>query len=900
MTDFAKEILPVNLEDEMRKSYLDYAMSVIVGRALPDVRDGLKPVHRRVLYAMSELGNDWNKAYKKSARVVGDVIGKYHPHGDTAVYDTIVRMAQPFSMRYMLVDGQGNFGSIDGDSPAAMRYTEVRMARIAHELLADLDKETVDFVPNYDGSESEPAVFPARIPNLLVNGSSGIAVGMATNIPPHNITEVIGGTLALLDNPDIDLPGLMEHIPGPDFPTAAIINGARGIREAYATGRGRIHVRARAEVEHDDKTGKDTIIVSELPYQVNKARLLEKIAELVKDKKIEGITELRDESDKDGMRMVIELRRGEPGDVMLNQLYQLTQLQTVFGINMVALIDGQPRLLNLKEVLEAFIRHRREVVTRRTLFDLRKARERAHILEGLAVALANIDPIIELIKTSPNPPAAKQQLIDGVWQPGSVVEMLERAGAKASRPSELGEEFGLHEDGYHLSPAQAQAILDLRLHRLTGLEQEKIIQEYREILTRIEGYIEILENPERLREVVREELEAVQEQYGDERRTQIFVDHSEMTVEDLIADEDVVVTLSREGYAKAQPLSDYAAQRRGGRGKSATSMKDEDFIDTLFVASMHDSVLFFTSVGKVYWKKVYDLPVASRGARGRPIVNLLPLGPEERVNAVLTVREFSEDRFVFFATRNGIVKKTSLADFSRPRTNGIIAIDLRTDDQLVNVALTDGQCDIMLFSSGGRAMRFLESDVRTMGRTAAGVRGIRLSAEERLISLIVVDEGDILTATENGYGKRTPADDYPRKGRGGMGVIDIKTSERNGAVIGAVQVRDSDEIMLITNGGTLVRTAVEGVSSVGRNTQGVRLIRVGAEEQLVELERIATSDEDIPEIDDADAQSDDAGDDAAQPDAADHAADEESDAQSDGGIDADTDTDNDGNADDPA
>jgi DNA gyrase subunit A len=873
MSDFAKEILPVNLEDEMRKSYLDYAMSVIVGRALPDVRDGLKPVHRRVLYAMSELGNDWNKAYKKSARVVGDVIGKYHPHGDTAVYDTIVRMAQPFSMRYMLVDGQGNFGSIDGDSPAAMRYTEVRMARIAHELLADLDKETVDFVPNYDGSESEPAVFPARIPNLLVNGSSGIAVGMATNIPPHNISEVIGGTLALLDNPDIDLPGLMEHIPGPDFPTAAIINGARGIREAYATGRGRIHVRARAEVEHDEKTGKDTIIVSELPYQVNKARLLEKIAELVKDKKIEGITELRDESDKDGMRMVIELRRGEPGDVMLNQLYQLTQLQTVFGINMVALIDGQPRLLNLKEVLEAFIRHRREVVTRRTLFDLRKARERAHILEGLAVALANIDPIIELIKTSPNPPAAKQQLIDGVWKPGSVVEMLERAGAKASRPSDLGDEFGLHEDGYHLSPAQAQAILDLRLHRLTGLEQEKIIQEYREILTRIEGYIEILENPERLREVVREELEAVQEQYGDERRTQIFVDHSEMTVEDLIADEDVVVTLSREGYAKAQPLSDYAAQRRGGRGKSATTMKDEDFIDTLFVASMHDSVLFFTSVGKVYWKKVYDLPVASRGARGRPIVNLLPLEPEERVNAVLTVREFSEDRFVFFATRNGIVKKTSLADFSRPRTNGIIAIDLRTDDQLVNVALTDGQRDIMLFSSGGRAMRFLESDVRTMGRTAAGVRGIRLSAEERLISLIVVDEGDILTATENGYGKRTPSDDYPRKGRGGMGVIDIKTSERNGAVIGAVQVRESDEIMLITNGGTLVRTAVEGVSSVGRNTQGVRLIRVGEDEQLVELERIATSD--------VDDETDDAGEDREQEDAGDEAGEAPADDQAD-------------------
>lgn len=853
MSDFAKEIIPVNLEDEMRQSYLDYAMSVIVGRALPDVRDGLKPVHRRVLYAMSELGNDWNKPYKKSARVVGDVIGKYHPHGDTAVYDTIVRMAQYFSMRYMLVDGQGNFGSIDGDSPAAMRYTEVRMARIAHELLADIDKETVDFIANYDGSESEPSVFPARIPNLLINGSSGIAVGMATNIPPHNMTEVINGTLAMLENPDITLPEIMEHIPGPDFPTYGIINGARGIREAYETGRGRIYVRAKATVEHNDKTDKDSIIVTELPYQVNKARLLEKIAELVKDKKIEGITELRDESDKDGMRMVIELRRGEPGDVMLNQLYKQTQLQSVFGINMVALIDGQPKLLTLREILDAFIRHRREVVTRRTLFDLRKARDRAHILEGLAVALANIDPVINLIKAAPNPPAAKEQLIEQVWKPGSVVEMLERAGAEASKPEELEEKYGLHEDGYHLSPAQAQAILDLRLHRLTGLEQEKIIAEYKEILGKIQEFLEILESPDRLREVIRDELIEVRDQYDDERRTQIMIDYSEMTVEDLISDEDVVVTLSHAGYAKAQPLSDYAAQRRGGKGKSATAMKDEDFIDKLFVASMHDTVLFFTSVGKVYWKRVYELPVASRGSRGRPIVNLLPLVEGERVSAVLTVREYTEDQFIFFATRNGVVKKTPLTDFSRPRSNGIIAIDLRVDDELINVALTDGSRDIMLTSSNGRTMRFLESDVRSMGRGAAGVRGIRIEAEDTLVSLIVVDDGDILTATEKGYGKRTAAEDYPRKKRGGMGVIDIKTNDRNGQVIGAVQVAEDDEVMLITSGGTLIRTAVEGISVVGRNTQGVRLIRIREDERLVEMERVATTDEEVDE-DSSDAE----------------------------------------------
>ncbi len=838
MSDFAKEILQVNLEDEMQQSYLDYAMSVIVGRALPDVRDGLKPVHRRVLYAMNVLNNDWNKPYKKSARVVGDVIGKYHPHGDTAVYDTIVRMAQPFSLRYMLVDGQGNFGSVDGDSPAAMRYTEVRMARIAHELLADLDKETVDFVPNYDESEYEPAVFPTRIPNLLVNGSSGIAVGMATNIPPHNINEVINATLAILAEPNIEIEQLMVHLPGPDFPTAGIINGARGVREAYHTGRGRIHVRAKATVEHDERRGKDIILVHELPYQVNKARLLEKIAELVKEKKVEGITELRDESDKDGMRMVIELRRGESGEVMLNNLYQQTQLQTVFGINMVALIDGQPKLLNLKEVLGAFIRHRREVVTRRTIFLLRKARGRAHVLEGLAVALANIDPVIKLIKESPTPAEAKVKLVDRVWEPGAVSDMLQRAGAVASRPEGLADRFGLQDDGYHLSEVQAQAILDLRLHRLTGLEQDKIVNEFREILVRIEALLEILKNPERLREVIREELEAVLEQYGDERKTKIQIDHESMTVEDLIAEENVVITLSHAGYVKAQPLSDYSAQRRGGRGKSATSVKDEDFVDKLFIASTHDTVLFFTSVGKVYWKKVYELPLASRGSRGRPIVNLLPLEENERVNAVLTVRDFPEDQFVFFATRRGVVKKTSLSDFSRPRANGIIAIDLRIDDYLIDVALTDGQRDVMLISSGGRAMRFEESKVRTMGRTAAGVRGIRMDEDQTVIGLIVMTEGEVLTVSEKGYGKRTPTSEYPCKGRGGRGVIDIKTSNRNGAVVGATLVKDDDEVMLISNRGTLVRTSVGEISIIGRNTQGVRLIRLVDGEDLVELERI--------------------------------------------------------------
>jgi DNA gyrase subunit A len=839
MSEFAKEILPVNLEDEMRQSYLDYAMSVIVGRALPDVRDGLKPVHRRVLYAMSELGNDWNKPYKKSARVVGDVIGKYHPHGDSAVYDTIVRMAQPFSLRYMLVDGQGNFGSVDGDAPAAMRYTEVRMSKVAHQLLADIDKETVDFNENYDGSESEPAVLPTRVPNLLVNGSTGIAVGMATNIPPHNLHEVIAATLALLDDPTLDINQLMEHLPGPDFPTAGIINGARGIREAYRTGRGRLHVRAKTEFEEYDRGNRTRIVVTELPYQVNKARLLEKIAALVKEKKLEGISELRDESDKDGMRMVIELRRGEVPDVVLNNLYQQTQMQSVFGINMVALSDGQPKLMNLKEVLEAFIRHRREVVTRRTLFELRKARERGHVLEGLAVALANIDEVIRLIKESPSPAEAKLALVDRAWAPGVVMAMLERASSSdASRPEGLDARFGLLEDGYHLSEAQAQAILELRLHRLTGLEQDKIVNEYEEILKKIFELIEILENPDRLREVIREELQLIDESFGDARRTEIYTDFSDLTVEDLITEEDVVVTLSHAGYAKAQPLSDYSTQRRGGRGKSATVMKEEDFIDKLFVASTHDTVLCFTSRGRVFWKKVYELPLASRGARGRPIVNLLPLEPDERINAVLPVREFSEDRFVFFATRKGVVKKTPLSDFSRPRSIGIIAIDLRVDDQLVDVALTDGNSDILMFSSGGRAVRFDESEVRQMGRAAAGVRGIRMPEDVEVVGLIVNNGNDILTATENGYGKRTTIDEYPKKGRGIQGVIDIKTSERNGAVVGAVQVGDDDQIMLISNGGTLVRTSVNEVSQLGRNTQGVRLIRLVEGEQLVEVERV--------------------------------------------------------------
>ena len=843
MSEFAREVLPINIEEEMRQSYLDYAMSVIVGRALPDVRDGLKPVHRRVLYAMRELGNDWNKPYKKSARVVGDVIGKYHPHGDTAVYDTIVRMAQPFSLRYMLVDGQGNFGSVDGDAPAAMRYTEVRMAKIAHELLADIDRETVDFVPNYDESEQEPEVLPAKLPNLLVNGSAGIAVGMATNIPPHNLTEIVNACLALIDNPAINIQELMDIVPGPDFPTAGIINGARGIAEAYATGRGRIYVRARTHVEESDN-GKQAIIVTELPYQVNKARLLERIAELVKEKKVEGITELRDESDKEGMRVVIELRRGEVAEVILNNLYQHTQMQNVFGINMVALVEGQPRLLNLEQILEAFIRHRQEVVTRRTVFDLRKAREKAHVREGLAIALANIDPIIALIKSARSPAEAKEQLVNTPWEPGVVIQMLERTGAGASRPEGLPAHVGLHDGKYHLSETQAQAILDMRLHRLTGLEQDKILAEYEELLKLIEDLLAILGSQERLMEVIRDELVELRDQYGDERRTEIVASHEDLTIEDLITEEDVVVTLSHEGYVKAQPLDTYRAQRRGGKGKSATSVKEEDFIDKLFVANTHDTILCFSSRGKVYWLKVYQLPQAGRNARGRPIVNLLPLEEGERINAVLPIREYAEGQFVFFATASGTVKKTPLKDFSRPRMSGIIAIELREGDQLVGVELTHGEQDVLLFSSAGKAIRFNESDVRPMGRTAAGVRGIRLGEGQKVISLIIASDGDVLTATENGYGKRTPIDEYPRHGRGGQGVISIQTTERNGPVVGAELVQPGDEVMLITTSGTLVRTPVDDISVMSRNTQGVRLISLGEGEKLSGIERIVNMQDD--------------------------------------------------------
>ncbi|MGB0847010.1 MAG: DNA gyrase subunit A [Thiolinea sp.] len=852
MADFAKEILSVNLEDEMRQSYLDYAMSVIVGRALPDVRDGLKPVHRRVLYAMGEMGNDYNKPYKKSARAVGDVIGKYHPHGDTAVYDTIVRMAQPFSLRYMLVDGQGNFGSVDGDAPAAMRYTEIRMSKIAHELMADLDKETVDFADNYDGSESEPTVFPTRIPNLLVNGSSGIAVGMATNIPPHNLGEVVDACLAMIDKPDMELEELMEILPGPDFPTAGIINGARGIREAYRTGKGRIYVRARAEVEVNEKTGKETIIVHELPYQVNKARLMEKIAELVKDKKIEGISEMRDESDKDGMRMVIEIKRNESGEVVLNNLYKQTQMQSVFGINMVALLDGQPRLLNLHQVLEAFLRHRREVVTRRTIYNLRKARERAHILEGLAVALSNIDEIIALIKNAPTPADAKAGLISRGWNPGIVSEMLTRAGADACRPDGLGADFGLRDGKYWLSEAQAQAILELRLHRLTGLEKDKILNEYRELLSRIEDLLDILGDPERLMQVIRDELTETREAFNDERRTEIDPIGEDLNLEDLIADEEVVVTLSHAGYAKAQPLDTYRAQRRGGRGKAATTMKEEDFIEKLFVASTHDTILCFSSRGRMYWLKVYQLPMASRNSRGRPMVNLLPLEEGERINAILPIREYSEGWYVFMATSNGTVKKTPLRDFSRPRTAGIIALDLRDDNFLIDVGLTDGDSEVMLFSSSGKAIRFSEKDVRPMGRTAAGVRGIKLEEGHHVNALIILnDEGEILTATENGYGKRTNREEFSQQGRGGMGVIAIQTSERNGSAVGAAQVADGDEVMLITDGGTLVRTAVDEISVVGRNTQGVTLIRLTAGEKLVQIAPIPNTGDEEDEDDTA-------------------------------------------------
>lgn len=850
MSDFAREILPISLEDEMQQSYLSYAMSVIVGRALPDVRDGLKPVHRRVLYAMNELGNSWNKPYKKSARIVGDVIGKYHPHGDTAVYDTIVRMAQPFSLRYMLVDGQGNFGSIDGDSPAAMRYTEVRMSKIAHELLADLEKETVNFTPNYDGSESEPDVLPTRVPNLLVNGSSGIAVGMATNIPPHNLNETVSACIALIDNPELNISELMEFLPGPDFPTYGIINGTKGIREAYETGRGRVQMRARTSIE-TDKNGKASIIVHEIPYQVNKAKLIERIAELVKEKKIEGISALRDESDKDGMRIVVEVKRGEVPEVLINNLYKQTTMQTVFGINMVALINGQPKLLNLKEVLEAFIRHRREVVTRRTIYDLRKAREKAHILEGLALALNNIDEMIELIKASPSPSVAKERMLERDWSIGNVEQLLEKVEMKDVRPEDLPEGFGADGNGvYKLSPTQAQAILEMRLHRLTGLEQDKIIAEYRDLVLKIAEFLEILRNPDRLTEVVREELEEVVENFGDQRRTEIDHSYQDIDAEDLIAVENRIVTLSRDGYIKTQPLSDYQAQRRGGRGKSATQMKEDDEIGQMLVASTHDMLLCFSNRGKLYWQKTWQLPLASRGSKGKPIVNVLPLESGEHITSILPVSEFSDGYYVFMATKQSTVKRVALSDFSRPRANGIIAVDLLDDDELVGTAITDGEQDIMLFSNIGKAIRFDENDVRVMGRQARGVRGMKLKEGMSIISMQVARKDTlILTATEHGYGKCTPVDDYSTINRGGQGVISIKTSDRNGNVVYSVAVTPDQEVVLITNKGTLVRTRVAEVSVVGRNTQGVKLINVGKGEMVVGLAVVDVQEDELAEID---------------------------------------------------
>ena len=869
MTDLANNVSPVNIEDELKNSYLDYAMSVIVGRALPDVRDGLKPVHRRVLFAMNVLGNDFNKPYKKSARVVGDVIGKYHPHGDTAVYDTIVRMAQPFSLRYMLVDGQGNFGSVDGDSAAAMRYTEIRMSKIAHSILADLDKETVDFVPNYDGTEHIPAVMPTRIPNLLVNGTSGIAVGMATNIPPHNLTEVINGCLALIENSDLTFEEILEHIPGPDFPTAGIISGRAGIDEAYRTGRGKIKIRARADIEVHPTTGKETIVVHELPYQVNKARLIEKMAELVKEKRLEGISALRDESDKDGMRMVVEIKRGEVGEVVLNNLYKLTQMQVSFGLNMVALTNGQPKLFNIKEMLEEFILHRREVVTRRTIFELRKARERAHLLEGLSIALANIDPIIELIKNSPTPAEAKEKLLARGWDLGNVADMLSAAGDDAARPEWVEEGFGIQNGQYFLTIQQAQAILDLRLHKLTGLEHEKILSEYKALLDIIAELLHILASPERLMEIIREELEAIRDEFGDERRTEITNASHDLSMEDLITEEDVVVTLSHEGYVKYQILSDYQAQRRGGKGKAATKMKEEDFIERLLIANTHDTILCFSDRGKLYWLKVFQLPLASRTARGRPIVNILPLEAGERITAILPVREYEEDKFIIMATASGTVKKTALTAYKNQRANGIIALNLRDDDTLIGVAITDGYNDVMLFSDAGKVVRFNEKlrdsetgeikldeetgeerwALKPIGRTGTGVRGIKLEGDQKVVSLIVPkNDGPILTITENGFGKRTALSEYPAKSRATKGVVSIKVSDRNGPVVGAVQVEDLDEIMLITDNGTLVRTRVKEVSVIGRNTQGVRIIRTVEDEHVVALQRIdEIEEEDIPE-----------------------------------------------------
>lgn len=848
MDQFAKETLPVSLEEEMRRSYLDYAMSVIVGRALPDVRDGLKPVHRRALFAMHELSNDWNRPYKKSARIVGDVIGKYHPHGDTAVYDTIVRMAQNFSLRYMLVDGQGNFGSVDGDNAAAMRYTEIRMSRIAHELLADLDKETVDFGPNYDGSEKEPLILPAKIPNLLINGSSGIAVGMATNIPPHNLNEVVVACLALLKNPETSMEELIGIIPAPDFPTAGIIYGVAGVKEGYHTGRGRVVMRARTHFEDMEKGSRQSIIIDELPYQVNKANLLIRIGELVRDKKIEGISDLRDESDKSGMRVVIELRRGEVAEVVLNNLYKETQMQDTFGMNMVALLDGQPRLLNLKQMLDAFLRHRREVVTRRTAFELKKARERGHLLEGLAVALSNVDEVIALIKAAPTPAVAKDALMAKVWRSKLVEEMLARSvvDTKAFRPDGLAPEFGLSKDGYHLSDAQAQAILELRLQRLTGLEQDKIVGEYKEVMEKIANFLDILSRPERITAIITEELAAMKQQFGDKRRSEIVVSTQDLSMEDLIASADLVVTLSHSGYIKSQPLDDYRAQKRGGRGKQATGTKEDDFIDNLFIANTHDYILCFSSRGRVYWIKVYTVPQGGRASRGKPIVNLVQLEEGEKINAILPVKEFDENRYIFMATSFGTVKKTPLSEFSRPRTSGIIAVGLDEDDYLIGVALTEGKHDVMLFSDNGKAVRFEENDVRPMGRGARGVRGMKLGKGQKVISLLVAESEElaVLTATQNGYGKRTPISEYTRHGRGSQGMIAIKTSQRNGKVVAAKLVRPDDEIMLITTGGVLIRTRVKEVREMSRATQGVTLINLDEGEKLAGLERVVETDED--------------------------------------------------------
>lgn len=861
MTTFAKETLPISLEEEMRHSYLDYAMSVIVGRALPDARDGLKPVHRRVLFAMHELSNDWNKPYKKSARIVGDVIGKYHPHGDSAVYDTIVRMAQDFSLRYMLVDGQGNFGSVDGDNAAAMRYTEIRMARIGHELLADIDKETVDFGPNYDGSEREPLILPSRIPNLLINGSSGIAVGMATNIPPHNFTEVVDACLHLLANPDASIDDLIEIIKAPDFPTAALIYGLSGVHDGYRTGRGRVVMRARTHFEDLEKGNRQAIIVDELPYQVNKRTLLERIAELVNEKKIEGISEIRDESDKSGMRVVIELKRGEMPEVVLNNLFKQTQLQDTFGMNMVALVDGKPRTLNLRDMLDCFLSHRREVVTRRTIFELRKARERGHTLEGLAVALSNVDEVIALIKAAPTPAEAKRELLARIWRSPLVEEMLARATADSYRPEGLAPEFGLSEQGYRLSEVQAQAILELRLQRLTGLEQDKIVGEYREVMDLIADLLDILARPERISTIIGEELAVVKNQYGDPRRSEIVMSTSDISIEDLIAPEDMVVTLSHGGYIKRQPLADYRAQRRGGRGKQATGMKDDDFIDRLFVANTHDYMLCFSNRGRVYWLKVYEVPEGARNARGKPIVNLFPLMEGEKITAVLPVQTFDDDHFVFMATAQGTVKKTALTAFSNPRKAGIIAVGLDDGDHLVGVAITNGESDVMLFSDAGKAVRFPESDVRPMGREARGVRGMNIDDSQRVIAMLVAQDEEqcVLTATENGYGKRTPVGEYTRHGRGTKGMIAIQSSERNGKLVGACLVYPTDEVMLISTGGVLIRTRVADIRELGRATQGVTLINLDDGTFLAGIEQVVESD---PE--DTLGEGDDAADEAAE------------------------------------